>query len=312
MKETATDEEQIALKIVTKDSNIATNTIRNDADNGKKNSCITIISFAWWLVCMSVNVLTLFIFPALNSYSFRDEEFGEQLAIVFSFDKWWLYEEIDENRGLAEPYESKMYALVCDDNYYLEYYSDLMSNSADDFCVLKKNGALYFWSLITSIILQFIVVIINCKCGHCYFFNSICNNQRINYLLACAIGFISVFLTVVGYLCWKWNSIDTIENITKDCVFCGYGCRRRLQSEDENMHIMVNNTYYGHGYNYNISNISSTVAIGYSTTYAEFPMPYECDTPCNGSIKDEFANIAVLVFICVNLVMFLFLAWCTK
>ena len=308
MKETVGSEEQIALQIVTGYNNIGTDR-RNDADNGKKKSCITIISCAWWLVCMVINVLILFVFPVLNSYSYRNTYIDYPVTIVYGFDKWWMIDEfeLDDYSGLADADEIEMYATVCNGNYAASA-DDQMTYTPRDFCVLEKTGEFYYWLLITSVILQFIVVIINFKCGNYYLIKSICNNERINYLLACAIGFISVFLTLIGYLNWKLNSIDTIYDITKDCEYCGPVRRRTLEMESED-----DDTYYGYnyGFNYNISNINST--IGYTTTrrYYNWCCEAICSS-CNASVKDEFANIAVLVSICVNVLMFLFLTWYTK
>ena len=310
MKELATSEEKIATEIVTNDSTTDIET-RNDDDTTE--NCYpwpSRISCVWLFISMLINGLILFAYPALSSYSYGEpiDDYKYEISYVFGFDKYWHHREYEDGTAEAPVDHYDLYTILC--NEPVEDYNYQDGNS-DDFCVLEKNGTLYFWLLITAFILQFIGTVINFKCGSCYFINNVCISPKKKYLLACVIWFISLWLPICGYLYWKSNSIEPIENITEDCRAC-LECVRRLMNEQEN--ITFNNTY--NVYNYNTSNVSSSLPVEHSTT-DDWSYDYERYVPCDGSIKDRFANVAVLVLSCINTVMLLimllllcFKKWC--
>ena len=179
----------------------------------------------------------VFVLPGLSAYSYDERICGisSEMSIVFGFDKYW---DGFGNGILLGPSEnSDLYTTLC-----------------------NENGALYFWLLIASFILQFIAVILKCKCGSCHFINNIGDNAKITYLFACVLVIISLLLPIIGYLHWKSNSIERIENITRDCMICGYCDRRRL-SEKGNITMSFNYTHYGS--NYNTSNILHNIRLAY-------------------------------------------------
>ena len=308
MKDLPTGDEEIAVYITENAKNDSMTDVETISDDDTQISYPSCISCIWLFISMVMNVLILFVYPALSSYSYleRVEYYTNypEISSVYGFDKYWRHFEYNDDGDVLEepPEHSYLYTTLCHDNVAGENYQ---YNNSDDFCVLETNGTLYFWLLITSVILQFIATIINFKCGSCYLFNNTCISKNKRYLLACIIEFISLWLPIIGYLYWKSNSIEPIDNITQNCLTCT-DCERRLLTEQEN--ISFNNTFNVSNYNYSNATIVSTWPIEYSTTYDRYSDSYDNYIPCDGSIKDRFANVAVIVLSCIHSVMFLFVA----
>ena len=93
---------------------------------------------------MLINVLILFVYPALTSYSYREPIDYCEVNIVYGFGRYWRHNQCES------PEYSLTYTTLCHDIVSGHNYK--YSNS-DDFCVL------YFWLSITFVILQFIATI---------------------------------------------------------------------------------------------------------------------------------------------------------
>ena len=165
MKDLPTGDEEIAAYITENVTNDSMTEVETRNDDHTENHYPCCISCIWLFISIIMNVLILFVYPALSSYSYREATDYGEVSIVYGFDKYWHHYEYSINGGiLEEPTEqSTLYTTLCHDNLTGHY--PYHNYDSDDFCVLEKIGTLYFWLLITSVILQFIATITNFECG---------------------------------------------------------------------------------------------------------------------------------------------------